>query len=170
MVIDIAGLGMVEANDFLLGEYRRLLDERYRLSVPADLLEALEGQGSQFVLAKEQPGALSLWHEEPWQDRHQRGMRLVQERIRAGRMEQRMDEVQRLGRLLSTRHRSVQLAGKGRLLIPEGFREFLGAEPGSEVLVIGAAVCLEIWRPQAWFDYLAEQIPTYRDLFDGLAG
>ena len=42
-----------------------------------------------------------------------------------------------LGRLLSTRHRTVQLAGRGRLLIPEGFREFLGVEPNGEALFWG---------------------------------
>ena len=35
-----------------------------------------------------------------------------------------MERVQMLGRLLSTRHRNVRLAGRGRLVIPEGFRIF----------------------------------------------
>ena len=75
-----------------------------------------------------------------------------------------------LGRLLSTRHKSVPIAGRGRLLIPEGFRQFLGVEPGGEVLVIGAAVCVEVWRPDAWVGYLDENIPEFRRLFDELAG
>ena len=129
------------------------------------------GGGKAWLAARrEYPGALSLWNEEPFQARHESGMRLVQDKMVAGRLEGRLESVQRLGRLLSTRHREVTLAGKGRLLIPEGFREFLGVEPGAEVMVVGAAVCVEIWRPQAWFDYLQDQIPTYRDLFDQLSG
>ena len=63
---------------------------------------------------------------------------------------------QRLGRLLSTRHRSVELGARGRLLIPEGFREFLGVEPGGEVLIVGAGVCIEIWNPAKWLGHLED--------------
>ncbi len=57
------------------------------------------------------------------------------------------DQVQMLGRLLSSRHRTVELAGRGRLLVPEGFREFLKVEAGGDVMVVGAGVCVEIWNP-----------------------
>ena len=77
--------------------------------------------------------------------------------------------MQLLGRLLSTRHRTVQLAGKGRLLIPEGFREFLGVEPNGEVIILGAAVCIEIWQPAAWLKYLETRMPKFRRLFDQLS-
>ena len=91
-------------------------------------------------------------------------------KIRAGRLEGRIEEVQLLGRLLSTRHRQVQLAGRGRLLIPEGFREFLGVEAGGEVTVIGAALCVEIWNPEHWLKYLEEQMPEFRQLLSRLSG
>jgi MraZ protein len=70
---------------------------------------------------------------------------------------------------LSTRHRPIQLAGRGRLVIPEGFRPFLGVEPGGEVQIIGAAVCIEIWSPAAWLKYLAGRMPRFRRLFDQLS-
>jgi MraZ protein len=63
----------------------------------------------------------------------------------------------------------VELAGRGRLLIPESFRDFFAAQPGDEVLVVGAAVCVEIWRPDAWVDHLKEEIPGFRRLLDQLA-
>ena len=56
-----------------------------------------------------------------------------------------------------------------RLSIPEGFREFLGIEQGGDALVIGAAVCIEIWKPAAWIDYLNDQIPTFGRLVEELA-
>jgi MraZ protein len=77
--------------------------------------------------------------------------------------------VQLLGRLLSTRHRSVQLGERGRLVIPEGFREFLDVEPGGEVLLIGAGLCVEIWKPAAWLQYLARRMPRFRRLLDRLS-
>ncbi|MEZ6070644.1 MAG: hypothetical protein R3C10_10300 [Pirellulales bacterium] len=75
-----------------------------------------------------------------------------------------------LGRLLSTRHQQVQLAGRGRLLIPESFRDFLHAESGSEVMIVGAAVCVEIWHPEHWLRYVEERMPRFRRLFDTLSG
>ena len=132
-------------NPLILGEFRRSLDDRFRLSVPAELIE-LFADGDQCILAKERPGALSLWQAETWQARLDSSVNLVQAKIQAGRLSGRIEEVQRLGRLLSTRHREVQLANRSRLLIPEGFREFLGVAAGGELLLVGAAVCVEIWR------------------------
>jgi MraZ protein len=71
--------------------------------------------------------------------------------------------------LLSTRHREAQLAGRGRLSIPEGFREFLRTEAGGEVILVGAAICVEIWNPPDWIQHLDEQIPGFTELFENLA-
>lgn len=153
----------------ILGESTRTLDPRYRLSIPPELAESLAPEGGECILAKERPGCLSLWNQAAWQGRLDAGIRLVETKIEAGRLEGRVEEVQRLGRLLSTRHRSVPLAGRGRLVVPEGFREFLGVEPGEDVLVVGAAVCVEIWRPEKWNDYVGEQMPAFRQLLDQLS-
>ena len=84
-------------------------------------------------------------------------------------MNGRIDQLQMLGRLLSTRQKAVQFAGRGRLVLPEGFREFLGVEPGEEVVIVGAAVCVELWKPEKWLDYLEGRMPKFRRLFDQLS-
>jgi MraZ protein len=160
---------MSDIEEFLLGEYPRTLDERYRISIPGEFSDLLSSQSSDCILAKERPGCLSLWSAPVWQTRLDDGMNLVKQKMRAGRLQEKIAEVQLLGRLLSTRHRTVQLAGRGRLLIPEGFREFLGVEPNNETLIIGAAVCVEIWRPAAWIKYLETRMPKFRRLFDHLS-
>jgi MraZ protein len=160
---------MPDPPSFLLGEFRRTVDGRFRVSIPSEFAHWLEAAGPRCILAKERPGTLSLWSGQRWRTQLERGVQLVQSKMHAGRLEGRVEEVQMLGRLLSTRHKTVQLAGRGRLLIPEGFREFLGVEPGGELLVIGAAVCVELWRPAAWFAYLEEQIAEFRRLFDSLS-
>ena len=43
------------------GEFHCSLDERFRLSLPKNLVEQLDIVGSGVVLAKERPGAISLW-------------------------------------------------------------------------------------------------------------
>jgi MraZ protein len=160
---------MPGTQEFLLGEFQRTIDERYRLSIPSELGDALAAESTDCILAKERPGCLSLWSAPIWQARLDEGVELVKQKMRAGKLQERLAEVQLLGRLLSTRHRGVQLAGRGRLVIPEGFREFLGVEAGGEVQIIGAAVCIEIWNPAAWLTYLEGRMPRFRRLFDQLS-
>ena len=154
---------------FILGEFRRALDERYRVSIPNELVEGLTSEGDECVLAKERAVALSLWNAAQWRDKFDSGVHLVQEKMLVGRLDGRVEEVQMLGRLLSTRQTTVKLAGRSRLVLPEGYREFLGVEPGKEVLVVGAALCVELWRPDRWFAYVEEQMPGFRRLFDNLS-
>jgi MraZ protein len=153
----------------ILGESTRTLDERYRLSIPTELVSPLADEGGACILAKERPGCLSLWTVKGWKSRLDTGVQLIASKMEAGRLEGRVEEVQRLGRLLSTRHKEVQLAGRGRLVLPEGFREFLGVEPGGEVMLVGAAVCVEIWHPEHWRRYVGDEMPAFRQLLDQLS-
>lgn len=163
------GMAMPAMQEFLLGEFQRTVDERFRLSIPNEFADVVAGESADCILAKERPGCLSLWSASVWQARLDEGVALVKQKMRAGKLHNRLTEVQLLGRLLSTRHRAIQLAGRGRLVLPEGFREFLGVEPGGEVQVIGAAVCVEIWNPAAWLKYLEGRMPRFRRLFDRLS-
>jgi MraZ protein len=162
---------MPPAPDFLLGEFPRTIDERYRLTLPVEVAESLlaGAEKTDCILAKETPGCLSLWAAERWQAKLDAGVELVEAKIRAGRLDGRLAEVQLLGRMLSTRHRTVSLAGRGRLVIPEGFREFLGVEPRGEVIVVGAALCLELWKPAAWLSHLEINMPNFRKLLEQLS-
>ena len=159
----------------ILGEFSRTLDDRFRLSVPAEVAELLLAAGPQHsspqcILAKQQPGCLSLWPATHWQQKIDAGVALVEGKLKAGKLQNQLEDVQTLGRLLSTRHRPVQLAGRGRLSIPEGFREFLQVEPGTDAMVVGAGLCVEIWKPAAWLAHLESRIPDFGRLLDQLAG
>ena len=157
------------APPLILGEFSRTLDDRYRLSLPGELAEAF-GESGDSILAKERRGCLSLWDASVWQARLEANLELVRQKIGAGKLDNRLGQVQMLGRLLSTRHKPVRLTNRSRLVIPEGFREFLAVEPGGEVMLVGAAVCVEIWSPTAWLAYLQRRMPRFRRLFDELAG
>ncbi|HZZ26821.1 MAG TPA: division/cell wall cluster transcriptional repressor MraZ [Pirellulales bacterium] len=159
---------MPAPREFLQGEFTRTLDERFRLSIPQELVDALAAHGSDYVLVKERAGCLSLWPQAGWQERLKSAVDLLQAKMKAGKLEGKLAEVQSLGRMLSTRHKEVQVAGRGRLLIPEGFREFLQVAPGGEVAIVGAAVCVEIWNPVAWRNHLEAQLPGFQQLFDQL--
>ncbi|MDR2116615.1 MAG: division/cell wall cluster transcriptional repressor MraZ [Planctomycetaceae bacterium] len=160
---------MSETIQLILGEFSRKLDDRFRLTLPGEFEEVFKPAAGKCVIAKERPGCLSLWDEETWKTKLDARVDLIQQRFKLGDLEQKMPELQILGRLLSTRHREIKLAERGRLVLPEGFREFLAVEPGNEVMVVGAAVCIEIWQPQKWFSYIEGEIPEFRNLLDTLS-
>jgi MraZ protein len=159
---------MDEAADLFLGEWARSLDERFRLSLPPEWADQLTSDAGDCTLAKERPGCLSLWNSRVWQQWLSQGVDLLRSKIRGGRLERRIDSVQMFGRLLSTRHRTVPIAGRSRVAIPDSFRDFLGVEAGGSVLVVGAAVCVEVWHPQQWGEHIGQHMPEFRQLFDAL--
>ncbi len=161
---------MPTSQEFILGEFPRTLDERHRVSIPQELVTLLVPDATECILAKERPGCLSLWDAATWQPRLDQAVDLVKGKMRAGKLEGRLDEVQMLARLLSTRHRVTHLTDRGRLLIPDGFREFLQVEANGEVMVVGAGVCVEIWNPRTWVGYLEGHMGEFRQLFDRLSG
>ncbi len=159
----------VQSDSLILGEFQRTLDDRYRLTVPGEFLPLLVPEDTACVLVKERPGCLSLWNASLWQSKFERRIELLRQRLSLGDFDRRLGRVQAMGRLLSSRHRPVQLAARGRLVVPEGFREFLSVEPGGEVMIVGAAVCVEIWNPNAWLEYLRSKLPKFARLFEQLS-
>ena len=135
----------------------------------AEFAAAVAEEDGSLILAKERAGCLSLWHPSDWQKRLDDGVELIRRKIQSGRMEQRWTDVQRFGRLLSTRHTRLRLANRSRLLIPEGFREFLGIGANQDVMLVGAVICVEIWNPAAWLDVLREEMPDFGVLFRELS-
>jgi len=159
---------MAAAADLLIGEFVRTLDERSRLALPPELLAPLLAGGPRLVIAKERAGCLSLWSAAEWKPRLDAAVDVLRSKMQAGLLTQRVGQLQDLGRLLSTRHRTVSLAQRGRLVLPEGFRDFLGVEPGTDLMVVGAAVCVELWQPAAWSAYVTSEMPGFRRRIDEL--
>ena len=120
-----------QPESFITGEFKRVIDDRSRITLPSELAEPIADGEGDVLLSKERAGCLSLWRVADWQQRMEDGVGLIRQKISAGRMEQKWGDVQRLGRLLSTRSRTVRLANRSRLVIPEGFREFQLRRQGS---------------------------------------
>ena len=161
---------MSDSQLFIQGEFNRKIDERFRLTLPKEFAEAFKPKSGSCVIAKERPGCLSLWEEDGWKSRQDARVKLIQAKIATpGVMEKRAAELQRFGRLLSTHHRLIQLKERSRLMLPEGFREFLAIEPGGEVIIVGAILCIEIWHPQKWINYVESDIQEFDNLFTVLS-
>lgn len=161
---------MNQAEELITGEFRRVYDDRYRIALPPELTDLLVGDSAECVLAKEREGCLSLWNADVWKSKIEGGQELIKQRLKMHLLDRDLAKVQQFSRLLSTRSRPVKLAQRGRLLVPEGFREFLAVEPDSEVLIVGAGVCIEIWNPPVWHAYLREDIGNFQSLFAQLMG
>jgi MraZ protein len=161
---------MAQGEAFILGEFRCKLDDRYRVRIPPELAATLTAKSSRCVLAKERLGCVSLWSDDAWRAKQMDAkVQLIEQKLRLSGLQDRIGQVQLLGRLLSTRHRQVELDGQHRFVIPPSFREFLGAETGKELLVVGAGVCVELWSPTAWLDYLGSRMPRFQRLFERLS-
>ena len=150
---------------FITSETRRTIDDRFRLTLTQEMVAAIANSDAECILAKERRGCLSLWQPDDWQEKIDQGIGLLKQKIATDRLHNRWTDVQRLGRLLSTRYQTVKLANRSRLLIPDGFREFLGVEPNQPVVLVGAVICVEIWKPQAWLEILEQDMPEFGPLF-----
>jgi MraZ protein len=160
---------MPPQQEFILGETCCTLDGRYRVSIPAEHIELLDADSAQYILSKERPGCLSLWSAAAWKSHREDRVELIKHKMRLHELQGKTGQLQLLGRLLSTGHASVQLAGRGRLLIPKEFRDFFGVEPNGQIMVVGAALCVEIWSLPAWSQYLERQMPKFQRLLDHLS-
>jgi MraZ protein len=172
---------MPELPAFLEGEFRCKVDARHRLALPQALGEPLTASGGPYVLAKERLGCASLWNAAVWESTVNLKVELAKQKVRGGLWNHRIEQAQLFGRLLSTRHERVVIDTKYRLVVPEGFREFLGlGEPATKspdeggetechLTVLGAAVCIELWHPRAWLKYLARRMPKFRQLIEELS-
>jgi MraZ protein len=63
----------------------------------------------------------------------------------------------------------VTVSAAGRLVIPEEFREFLGVKVPGDCVVVGAGLCIEIWNPPSWHEYLKQETGTFGALFEKLS-
>lgn len=153
----------------LIGEVRRTLDDRFRVSLPTDLAQGVTDADGKTICVKERRGCLSLWRGADWTSRFEAGFAVIRQKIEAERLQDRWTEVQRLGRLMSTRSVEVKMANRSRLLIPDSFRSFLGVAANEELVVVGAVVCVELWNPEAWLEQLGDEMPGFNDLFMSLS-
>ena len=124
------------------GEYRHTVDEKGRLAVPARFRAQL-ADGA--VVARWLDECLAIFPKPAWEDLATKvrglpitdaGARNFQRYLFAGAFEAELDR-------------------QGRVLVPQGLRQFAGL--GGEAVVVGLVDHAEIWAPSRWEDYRKAQ-------------
>ena len=122
-----------------LGEYEHNIDDKGRLAVPARFREAL---GDGVVITRGFDRCLMGFPRSMWEQLAQQvsGLSLGQ------------SDARNIRRLLFSGAADVQLDRQGRILIPQGLREYAGL--GEQIIVAGLNTHFEIWSDTRWREVL----------------
>jgi MraZ protein len=115
-----------------LGSFQHQLDEKGRLSLPAQFRR--EATDQRFILVQAYPPALALYPETEWLEVEERMQDMMKDP--AGRMW-----------VLSVMSNAVEVApdAQGRILVPAALRAVASLE--GQALLVGAINKVEIWNP-----------------------
>ena len=131
----------------LHGSYVYTVDDRHRIVLPRPLASEL----SDLIMVTLGPERnLLVYKYDTWYDR-------------CKKLESRgMDEMALIwDRIFVATAQRLDLDRQQRFVIPESLRQFTGMQAGTEVVVTGARNRVEIWRKDAWYEYL-DSIPRER--------
>ena len=120
------------------GEYRHTVDEKGRLAVPARFRAQLDGGA---VVARWLDECLAIFPKPAWEElaTKVRGLPITDANAR------------NFQRYLFAGAFEAELDRQGRVLVPQGLRQFAGLE--GEAVVVGSLDHAEIWAPTRWDDY-----------------
>lgn len=120
-----------------------LLDANSRIKLSPRVLSDFERSGSDIVLHCLPEGALAVYPEEVFLEI--RGSEDHSAR-RAGESFVARRTMRRFGSLSM----NIIISPQGRLTLPEHYRDYAALKPGSEVVVVGVEIGVEIWARDRW--------------------
>jgi len=124
-----------------LGEFSHNLDDKGRLTIPAKFRDELAGG---LVITRGIDRCLAVYPRQGWD--------ALAERIAQLPLTQR--NARNFSRLMFSGAADFIPDRQGRVLIPQGLREYAGLD--SEAVIIGLYDRLEIWNPELWAQVKSE--------------
>jgi MraZ protein len=118
-----------------LGEFEHTIDDKGRVAIPARFREEL---GERFVLTRGFEQCLQAFPRAMWDDLSEKVNRLPLASTQA----------RSLRRMLFSPAAEVEIDRQGRILIPQGLREYAGL--AEEVLITGMNTYFELWSGERW--------------------
>ena len=116
----------------MIGQYQHNIDAKGRLFIPAKFREEL---GDAFYVTIGLDGCLSVYSDAKWADLTEKFDALPLSKARSMRV-------------LFANAAKCEPDAQGRILIPAKLREYAALD--KEVIINGAAKCLELWNPERW--------------------
>lgn len=133
----------------LYGQYRRPVDEKGRISIPAAFRPILQGQRGSFFLCRGFGRCIMGYPEEKWER--------VVDLVNATALED--SNTRKFKRAFFSGAKEVSCDQQGRILIPQALVEHAGIT--KEVVIIGVSDFIEIWDAQVWDKWLEESMDSY---------
>lgn len=118
-----------------LGEFEHTIDDKGRVAIPARFREDL---GERFVLTRGFEQCLQAFPRAMWED-----LSAKVDRLPIG-----SPQARTLRRMLFSPAAEVEIDRQGRILIPQGLREYAGL--AEEVLITGMNTYFELWSGERW--------------------
>ena len=131
------------------GQYRHSIDEKGRLSIPADFRPILLGERGSFFLNRGFEWCIMGYPEEKWQ----RVLGLVNAVA--------LDDTNTrwFKRMFFSHAKEVSCDRQGRILIPQPLTEYAGIT--KEVVIVGVSDFVEIWDAATWDQSLQKTMDAY---------
>ncbi len=152
---------MVDDNyDFLfIGDHTHAVDTKNRVAIPSNFRRNFpSGTEDHIVLLRGATGCIEAHVRPEW--------RLFVQRLRNLGRYNKEDLI--LRRLLLSGSTEIELDGQMRVLLPKKLMELSGI--GAEARFIGQGSFFEIWNPQQFDEFVAQNSPLYDELIQRLDG
>jgi len=140
----------------LYGQYRRPVDEKGRISIPAEFRPILQGQRGSFFLNRGFERCIMGYPEEKWE----RVLELV------SRAPLDNTNTRRFKRTFFSGAKEVSCDQQGRILIPQALAQYAGIT--REVAIVGLSDFIEIWDAEAWDKWLEQSMDSYEKMAEKL--
>ncbi len=136
------------------GNYRHCLDAKGRLNIPAQMRKVLGSQNTQlWITPGLQDGCLFVYPQENWLKK------MEDLNAQADTLEKK-----RSLRIFSSQSFMVDLDAQGRIIIPAEYQRLAKME--KEVVVAGVMDKIELWNPQAYEKFLADNAENYQKMVE----
>ncbi len=134
--------GKVGEAGVFTGEYLHTLDQKSRVIIPARFREEL---GDTFMISRGLDRCIFVYHLNEWSKIEQKVKELPLTR----------SDARAFTRYLFSGAAEVETDRQGRVLIPQGLREYARIE--KEVMIIGVSNRVEVWSAEAWKEYTSAE-------------
>jgi len=142
----------------LYGQHKRPIDEKGRVSIPAEFRPILHGERGSFFLNRGFERCIMAYPEKKWER--------VLDLVGAAPLDD--TNTRWFKRTFYSGAREVSCDQQGRILIPQALMDYAGISKEKEVVIVGLSDFVEIWNAEAWDKWLEQSVESYEKMAEKL--